>query len=86
MSSSSTAPLTTPEVKVGDTLPNVVLKEGQTNYEKPIDVKLYDLIDNLDERRGNFIGRESMFKRYRQTMDILLRKTLQNTKRYDYGN
>ena len=32
------------EVKVGDTIPNVVLKEGQSNYEKPVDVNIAELI------------------------------------------
>ncbi len=32
------------EVKVGDTIPSVVLKEGQANYEKPVDVNIADLI------------------------------------------
>mmetsp|Transcript_23420 Transcript_23420/g.28168 ORF Transcript_23420/g.28168 Transcript_23420/m.28168 type:complete len:200 (+) Transcript_23420:50-649(+) len=33
-----------PEVKVGDKLPFLVLKEGQPDYEKPVDVDLADLI------------------------------------------
>jgi hypothetical protein len=32
------------EVKVGDTLPSVVLKEGQADYASPKDVQLDDLI------------------------------------------
>ena len=32
------------EVKVGDKIPSVVLKEGQANYESPVDVNISDLI------------------------------------------
>ncbi len=32
------------EVKVGDKIPNVVLKEGQADYGKPADVNLAELI------------------------------------------
>jgi len=32
------------EVKVGDKLPSVVLKEGQANYESPVDVNLSNLV------------------------------------------
>ena len=32
------------EVKVGDSLPDVVLKEGQADYGSPVDVKLLDLV------------------------------------------
>ena len=32
------------EVKVGDKLPSVALKEGQANYETPVDINLLDLI------------------------------------------
>ncbi|KAL7516633.1 hypothetical protein ACHAWX_001625 [Stephanocyclus meneghinianus] len=41
---SSTSLKMTAEVKVGDTLPSVVLKEGQANYESPKDINLRDLI------------------------------------------
>ncbi|KAL3792979.1 hypothetical protein HJC23_010992 [Cyclotella cryptica] len=41
---SSTSLKMTAEVKVGDKLPSVVLKEGQANYESPKDVNLGDLI------------------------------------------
>ena len=34
----------TAEVKVGDTLPSVVLKEGQEDYASPKEVNLADLI------------------------------------------
>ena len=33
-----------PEVKVGDKIPSVVLKEGQADYDKPVDVNIVDLI------------------------------------------
>lgn len=42
--SASTALNMADEVKVGDKLPSVVLKEGQANYETPVDVNLSDLI------------------------------------------
>ncbi len=42
--SSSTALNMADEVKVGDKLPSVVLKEGQANYETPVDINLSDLI------------------------------------------
>ena len=32
------------EVKVGDKLPSVVLKEGQADYASPVDVNLSELI------------------------------------------
>jgi len=32
------------EVKVGDKLPSVVLKEGQADYGSPVDVNLSELI------------------------------------------
>ena len=32
------------EVKVGDKIPSVVLKQGQADYEKPVDVNIADLI------------------------------------------
>ena len=32
------------EVKVGDKIPSVVLKEGQANYEKPVDVNISELV------------------------------------------
>jgi len=32
------------EVKVGDKIPSVVLKEGQADYEKPVDVNIGELI------------------------------------------
>ncbi len=32
------------EVKVGDKIPSVVLKEGQADYEKPVDVNIAELI------------------------------------------
>ena len=40
---SSTSLKMADEVKVGDELPSVVLKEGQANYETPVDVNLSDL-------------------------------------------
>ncbi|KAL7548438.1 hypothetical protein ACHAWF_011727 [Thalassiosira exigua] len=36
--------MATEEVKVGDKIPSVVLKEGQANYEKPVDVDIAELI------------------------------------------
>ena len=33
-----------PEKKVGDKIPSVVLKEGQADYDKPVDVNIADLI------------------------------------------
>mmetsp|Transcript_10303 Transcript_10303/g.14556 ORF Transcript_10303/g.14556 Transcript_10303/m.14556 type:complete len:201 (-) Transcript_10303:167-769(-) len=33
-----------PEIKVGDKLPSVVLKEGQPDYDSPVDVDLTELI------------------------------------------
>lgn len=49
MSSTTTSTTTTTSrlgaVKVGDVIPSdVTLMEGQANYEKPVPVKLYDLI------------------------------------------
>ncbi|KAL3762364.1 hypothetical protein ACHAWU_003869 [Discostella pseudostelligera] len=41
---SSTSLKMADEVKVGDKVPSVVLKEGQANYETPVDVNLSDLI------------------------------------------
>ena len=35
---------TVQEVKVGDKIPDVVLKEGQADYGKPVDVNLLELI------------------------------------------
>ena len=35
---------TVEEVKVGDTLPSVILQEGQADYNKPKDVNLSELI------------------------------------------
>ena len=32
------------EVKEGDKIPSVVLKEGQADYEKPVDVNIAELI------------------------------------------
>lgn len=42
--SSLKAAETAAEVQVGDTISSVVLKEGQADYEKPVDVDLADLI------------------------------------------
>ena len=41
---SSTSLKMADEVKVGDKLPSVILKEGQANYETPVDINLLDLI------------------------------------------
>ena len=42
--SSSPAVTTMEEVKVGDTIPSVLLKEGQPDYGAPRDVNISDLI------------------------------------------
>jgi peroxiredoxin len=42
--SMSTTTSTTPIVKVGDTLPDVALMQGQPDYASPVEVKLLDLI------------------------------------------
>jgi len=41
---SSVAAETVPEVKIGDKIPSITLKEGQPNYEKPVDVDLAELV------------------------------------------
>lgn len=43
-SSSTSSDTMIEEVKVGDKIPSVVLKEGQANYEKPIDINIAELI------------------------------------------
>mmetsp|Transcript_11520 Transcript_11520/g.13383 ORF Transcript_11520/g.13383 Transcript_11520/m.13383 type:complete len:208 (+) Transcript_11520:86-709(+) len=41
---STTKLMSVPEVKVGDQIPSVVLKEGQADYGAPVDVNLAELI------------------------------------------
>eukprot|EP00593_Proboscia_inermis_P009522 CAMPEP_0171308798 /NCGR_PEP_ID=MMETSP0816-20121228/18911_1 /TAXON_ID=420281 /ORGANISM="Proboscia inermis, Strain CCAP1064/1" /LENGTH=170 /DNA_ID=CAMNT_0011791919 /DNA_START=66 /DNA_END=578 /DNA_ORIENTATION=+ len=41
--SAGAAAADTTEVKVGDTLPSVVLKEGQADYGKPVDINLSEI-------------------------------------------